>query len=65
MAKLQVFICDVCGKEHREECYGNGAPGWGAFQGIVLNGVDSPVLCIEHKTKLAEHLDTMVEEYRK
>jgi hypothetical protein len=61
---IRIFKCDVegCEKQEQEETYGNGISTWGAFQGIVLNGVSNPYLCPKHKAELADKLDAMKED---
>jgi hypothetical protein len=54
---LRTITCDVCGNSATETTPGEGWPGWGALQGIKLNGVDNPNLCPKHLAAAANALD--------
>jgi len=59
MPMLRTIVCDICGKRETEIAFGNGFIGWGAFQGIKLDGVDNPSLCPEHKAEIANFVDEL------
>lgn len=59
MPMVRTIVCDVCGLEEAETVYGNGFNGWGAFQGIALDGVDNPSLCPQHKAEVANFIDQL------
>lgn len=63
MPILQTFICDICGDSYTETSAGDGAGGWGSFNGIIFNRVANPILCPKHKGELADKLDIMAEEF--
>ena len=60
MAQVRVAVCDICGMQEAEKEYGVGWPQWSIFQGIVLNGVNSPMFCPKHTAMLAEFIDSKV-----
>ena len=45
MAILKTIECDVCKWSLPEHTPNAGFQGWGAIQGVQLNGVDNPTLC--------------------
>lgn len=53
-------ICDVCHKEEVEVAQNIGWPGWGAVQGVSLNGVDNPTLCSECLNKVMQFVDGLI-----
>jgi hypothetical protein len=57
---LRTICCDApgCDKRLQENEPGAGFPGWGALQGIALDGKENPALCPEHLAKLADLLAT-------
>lgn len=61
MSIRQIIKCSVCGKEQTEEKAGDGFIGWGALQGVSLNGEENPTICPAHLGVLAEYLDKMGE----
>lgn len=61
---LRTITCEVCGQTYTEEAHGNGFPGWGALQGITLDGVDNPTLCPAHKAVLADCLDQLKQQHQ-
>jgi len=59
MPILRKIVCDVCGQAYTEREAGHGFPGWGAFHGIKLDGVDNPQLCPVHKAAVADFIDEL------
>ena len=59
MAIRQVIQCSVCGKELSEEQAGDGFVGWGALQGIEMDGEANPTLCPDHLREIATLLDNI------
>jgi len=57
MSIKQIIQCSVCGKEEIEKETGAGFTGWGALQGISLDGEDNPTLCPIHLKSQAKSLD--------
>lgn len=45
MAILKTIECDVCKFSIPEPSANAGFQGWGAIQGVQLNGIDNPTLC--------------------
>lgn len=60
MAISRTIKCDVCGLTAVEEVPMQGWPGWGALQGVILNGVENPNLCPLHLGHTANFVDSMV-----
>lgn len=56
---LRTIKCDVCGATYTEERDGAGFPGWGALQGVALDGVPNPSLCPKHLQAAAQFVDDM------
>ena len=61
MSIKQIIKCSVCSKEEIEKETGEGFTGWGALQGISLNGEDNPTLCPDHLGLMADQLDLIKE----
>lgn len=61
MSVLRVIRCDVpgCGTKCTESEPNAGWQGWGALNGVELNGVANPNLCPAHLAQVAEFLDTL------
>lgn len=57
MAIVRTIECCICGERYTEKNAGEGFPGWGAIQGIILNGEANPDLCPDHLTKVANFID--------
>lgn len=45
MAVKRTITCDVCEASQEEALPEQGWPGWGAIQGVVLDGIANPNLC--------------------
>lgn len=60
MAITRKIKCDVCAAEADEPAPEAGWQGWGAIQGIALNGVPNPNLCPSCLGKVAEFIDREV-----
>ena len=58
----RTIVCGVCGKRETEQAPEAGWPGWGALQGIVLNGVPNPHLCPEHLIVAVKAIDPTPED---
>lgn len=61
MAIRQLFKCDIegCEATHAESSHGDGAPGWGALNGVIFHRgtprqVVNPILCPKHLGITAE-----------
>lgn len=65
MSIIRTIQCDVCGKALEEDKPGHGWPGWGALQGISLDGVPDPSLCPFDKGKVADFIDKLKQEEAK
>lgn len=61
MIQPRKVICAVCGKERQERNYGEGWPGWGQLNGIILNGDENPYLCEDHLAMTANFVDSLVD----
>ncbi|MDX1351548.1 MAG: hypothetical protein R3254_00950 [Thiomicrorhabdus sp.] len=59
MAILRIAKCSVCGKEEKENGFGDGWQGWGALKGIALDGDGDVMLCPAHLTATADYVDSM------
>lgn len=59
MPIIQSIRCDVCGAEMDESQPGAGFPGWGALQGIDLDGVENPSLCPGDLGRLGQFADDL------
>ncbi len=59
MSIKQMIKCSVCDTQEIEEVSGMGFSGWGALQGIALDGEENPTLCPLHLGVLANVLDTL------
>jgi len=59
---LRMIKCDICGREEREAQPNEGWPGWGALQGVALNGVNNPSICPAHLATVAEFVDSLTED---
>ena len=61
MAILRYIKCDVegCQETKAEEQEGHGFDGWGAVNGIALNGHANPNLCPKHLALVAEYTDKL------
>lgn len=59
MAVLRTIKCDVkdCENQYTEPSEGEGWKGWGALQGIALDGVPNPALCPDCLEKVANFID--------
>jgi hypothetical protein len=58
----RIIVCDVCNKMVTEDNEGEGFPGWGALQGIKLEGVANPNLCPEHLKIVADLVAKLKDE---
>ena len=47
MGIKRTVCCDMCGVVQEEAKLDAGWPGWGAIQGVALDGVACPALCPE------------------
>lgn len=63
MSVIKTIRCDVCKKTEQEKEPNAGWPGWGALQGINLNGVDNPNLCPTHLGHVAELLSHTADSF--
>lgn len=59
---LRTIKCDLCGAVYTEQGDGAGFPGWGALQGVTLDGVANPCLCPEHLAAAAGFVDSLKQE---
>lgn len=59
---LKMIKCDVCDRREVETEPGVGWLGWGAIQGINLNGTENPSLCPMHLALTANFLDNLEEK---
>lgn len=59
---IRTIQCDVCGEECTEKNENDGWPGWGALQGIALDGRANPSLCPKHLAAAATFLDDLKQE---
>jgi hypothetical protein len=52
---LRTICCDIpgCKSASQEQAPGAGWPGWGALQGIAIDGKDNPSLCPGHLEQVA------------
>lgn len=57
MAILRNIECDVCHATQQEQEANAGWPGWGAVQGVQLNGIPNPSLCPDCLTKVMVFID--------
>ena len=62
MPIVRIAICDVCRLRLEETAMGDGFKGWGQLSGIVLDGVENPMLCPEHLAPVANKLDSLRKE---
>ena len=60
MAIRRKIKCDICAVEVDEPAHEAGWVGWGALQGVVLNGAPSPNFCPACLTEVAEFVDSKV-----
>ena len=56
---VRKVVCGVCGTSHTETLPGEGWPGWGQLQGIVLDGDENPYLCPTHLSDIAGFTNTL------
>ena len=58
---LRTITCDItsCAAKHTEATPGDGFPGWGQLNGIVLNKAENPCLCPEHLAAIATFVDEL------
>lgn len=61
MAINRTIQCDICGAVEAETIPNNGWQGWGALQGVVLDGTPNPSLCPACLSKLADLADRLKE----
>jgi hypothetical protein len=54
---LRTITCAICKFRATEEKPGDGWKGWGAIQGIELNGEENPSLCPDHLKLVADFAD--------
>jgi len=54
---LRTIKCDICGAVYTEQRDGEGFPGWGALQGVILDGAANPSLCPDHLKAAADFID--------
>lgn len=61
MSVLRTIKCDVkkCNSQYVEQQAGDGWPGWGSLNGIVLDGVTNPSLCPNCLRIIAETADNL------
>jgi len=57
MAIKRTIQCDVCGEQAEEQVANDGWLGWGALNGIALNGVPNPSLCPACLSEVANFVD--------
>lgn len=58
MAILREAECDCCGKKEYERGVGTGWPNWIIVQGVILDGVGSPMFCEECREPIMNFIDT-------
>lgn len=58
---LRTMTCDIkgCISFLTEAKPGDGFPGWGQLQGVILNGNENPCLCPDHLNRMAEYADEL------
>ena len=61
MGITRTIDCDACHVKAEEPAPNIGWNGWGALQGVELNGVQNPNLCPDCLAKVAEFIDGMVQ----
>jgi len=57
MAIKRTIECDVCGATEIEQAPETGWQGWGAIQGVALDGVANPNLCPSCLGKVMQYVD--------
>ncbi len=55
---LRTITCDApeCKHLEQEQAPGAGWPGWGAIQGIAIDGKENPSLCPRHLKAIADFI---------
>lgn len=62
MTMLRKVYCDCCDASHEESVPGDGFPGWGQLNGIVLDGSENPYLCPSCLAVVADFTDRLREK---